>query len=180
MKIGMSWSEIIAQLDEEIGRLQRARDFLAGTAAATFKAASSAPTRKSAPAKKRKKQQARKEAVPAVNGIEKQETVAPPAPQLPEVQRVPPKRRMERRVPQRVARAEKAEKPAVALGGAVPSGPVVVSADEARKAQERNANAAPNPVPAPEAPSSIGSERSLGALVRAFERNSRLSGIGTP
>jgi hypothetical protein len=180
MKTGMSWTEIIAQLDEEIGRLQRARDFLAGTPA-NSKTASGTPARKSVPAKTRqKKQQARKAAVPALNGLEKQETAAPVVPQLPEVQRVPPKRRIERRVPKRAARAEKAEKPAVALSGAVPTGPVVVSADEARKAQERSANAAPNQGPPPEAPSAAGSERSLGALVRAFERNSRVSGLGTP
>jgi hypothetical protein len=170
---GMSWIEIIAQLDEEIGRLQRARDFLAGTAASS-KAAPNAQARRSVPAKRKKKQQARKQTVPAVNGLEKQET-APPQ-QLPEIQRVPPKRRIERRVPPESARAEKAP---VALRSAVPSGPVVVSADEVRKAQERSANAASSQIPPYDVSSAIGPETNFGALVRAAERNSRQNEIGT-
>jgi hypothetical protein len=66
--------------------------------------------------------------------------------------------------------------PAAALSGSVPVGPVVVSANEARKVQERSA---PHPPPAIEA-AVIGAERSLGSLIQAFERRAGLNGIETP
>ena len=67
--------------------------------------------------------------------------------------------------------------PAAALSGLVPVGPVVVSANEARKVQERSAP--PPPLPIIES-AVIGSERSLGSLIQAFERRAGLSGIEIP
>jgi hypothetical protein len=74
--------------------------------------------------------------------------------------------------------AEKPGKSGAALSGLVPVGPVVVSANEARKVQERAVPPAPTPTisePRPE----IGSERSLGSLIQAFERKAGLSGLET-
>ena len=72
----------------------------------------------------------------------------------------------------------RARKSGAALSGSVPTGPVVVSADEARKVQER----AVLPPPPPEAQPrpEIGAERSLGSLIQAFERRAGLSGLETP
>ncbi len=169
-------NEIIAQIDAEITRLQRARDFLAAalmgsqdskTAAAL---ASLKKPKTKAPARKRK--QPAVAAAPAV-------AVAPPPPppkEEPQIHRVPPKRRMERRhVP-----TEKAGRSAAALSGFVPSGPVAVSADEARKVQERAVQPPPPPPIASEVRSEIGAERSLGSLIQAFERRAGLSGLETP
>ena len=62
----------------------------------------------------------------------------PPPKEEPQVHRVPPKRRMERRHMQ----SEKQPKSPAALSGLVPTGPVAVSANEARKVQERAVPAA--------------------------------------
>ena len=93
----------------------------------------------------------------------------------PQVRVVPPRRRMERRQLQ----TDKVGKSPAALSGLVPAGPVAVSADEARKVQERSAPPPPTPL-VEEVRSEIGSERSLGSLIQAFERRSGLSGIETP
>jgi hypothetical protein len=74
---------------------------------------------------------------------------------------------------------EKPGKSAAALSGSVPTGPVVVSANEARKMQEKAVPVPPPPVVA-ELRSEIGSERSLGSLIQAFERRAGLSGLETP
>jgi hypothetical protein len=74
---------------------------------------------------------------------------------------------------------DKTPKSTAALSGMVPTGPVVVSANEARKVQERAAPPPPAPVvsePRPE----TGAERSLGSLIQAFERRAGLSGLETP
>jgi hypothetical protein len=71
-------------------------------------------------------------------------------------------------------------KSAAALSGAVPAGPVVVSAVEARKVQERAVVAAPPTQTVSELRSEIGSERSLGSLIQAFERRTGLSGLEIP
>jgi hypothetical protein len=69
-------------------------------------------------------------------------------------------------------------KSGAALSGLVPTGPVVVSANEARKVQER---AVPAPLPIISEPRpEIGAERSLGSLIQAFERRAGLSGLETP
>ena len=175
--------EIIAQLDDEITRLERARDFLTAALASapnqlkkTASAIASARKIKTtAPAPKRK--QPAKTAAPVV--VESQSRVeAAPAPppqqkEEPQIQRVPPRRRMERR------HLEKPGKSAAALSGSVPTGPVVVSAVEARKVQERAVPPSPPPV-ATELRPEIGSERSLGSLIQAFERRAGLSGLETP
>ena len=171
-------NEIIAQIDNEISRLERARDFLAAALAGSNNDAKAASAialarraKKRAPAQSRPR--AAITAAPAA-------IVAPPPPppqprEEPQIRRVPPKRRMERRHLQ----TEKPGKSGAALSGLVPSGPVVVSADEARKLQERSVQPPPTPVvtePRPE----IGAERSLGSLIQAFERRAGLSGLETP
>jgi hypothetical protein len=74
---------------------------------------------------------------------------------------------------------EKPGKSVAALSGSVPAGPVVVSANEARKMQERAVPAPPPPVVTELRPE-IGPERSLGSLIQAFERRAGLSGLETP
>jgi hypothetical protein len=58
----------------------------------------------------------------------------------------------------------------------VPVGPVVVSANEARKMQERSVA----PPPPPMESAVLSSERSLGSLIQAFERRAGLNGIEIP
>jgi hypothetical protein len=172
-------NEIIAQIDNEISRLERARDFLAAALAGSnndAKAASAIALARRA--KKRAPTQSRpRAAITAAPAA----IVAPPPPpppqpkEEPQIRRVPPKRRMERRHLQ----TEKPGKSGAALSGLVPSGPVVVSADEARKLQERSLQPPPTPVVAEPRPE-IGAERSLGSLIQAFERRAGLSGLETP
>jgi hypothetical protein len=171
-------NEIIAQIDIEISRLERARDFLAAALAGFNNDAKTASaialarrTKKRTPAQSRQRS-----AIPAAPAA----IVAPPPPppqpkEEPQIRRVPPKRRMERRHLQ----TEKPGKSGAALSGLVPSGPVAVSADEARKVQERALQAAPPPIPSEPRPE-IGAERSLGSLIQAFERRAGLSGLETP
>jgi hypothetical protein len=175
-------TEIIAQLDDEITRLERARDFLAAALASapnqlkkTATAIASVRKVKTAvPAQKRK--QPAKAAEPAAAELQSQVMAAAPPPQPkeePQIRRVPPRRRMERR------HMEKPGKSVAALSGSVPTGPVAVSANEARKMQERAVPPPPPPVVA-ELRTEIGSERSLGSLIQAFERRAGLSGLETP
>jgi hypothetical protein len=181
--------EIIAHIDVELTRLERARDFLAA-ALADPRAVSAIASisrvkvkaQKPAPAKPKAKRAIASKprkvaAVAAVAVAPPVEVAAPPPPAVkeePQIQRVPPRRRMERRH----AQNDKAPKSTAALSGMVPTGPVVVSATEARKVQER---ATPPPQPAvnesrPEATT----ERTLGSLIQAFERRAGLSGLETP
>lgn len=195
-------NDIIAQLDAEIDRLERARDLLA-SAPTSFKTATPTQPKKRPSAikpKQLKREQPKKTgrtsaAVPVVTAVPTVETVISATPRLekeaaqteatqqsPQVHRVPPKRRFARRPSQRTASSEDPGKSTAALRGTVPTGPVAVSADEARKAQERNASPASNQTPeaAPvEFPSPVGSERSLGSLIQAFERSARLNRLGT-
>jgi hypothetical protein len=162
----MTRTEVIAQLDAEIGLLQRARDILAAPLT-DFRNGRKAKTKLP---RTNRKQPAIAAAPPAM--------VAPPSPQPnpePQVQHVPPKRRMERRQLQ----TDKVGRFPAALSGLVPTGPIAVSADEARKVQERSVQPAPTPM-ASELRSDIGSERSLGSLIQAFERRAGLSAIETP
>ena len=174
--------EIIAQIDAELGRLERARDFLVAALASapnelkkTATAIASARKVKTAvPAPKRK--QPAKTAAPVAAELPSQVVAAPAPPQPkeePQIRRVPPRRRMERR------HLEKPGKSVAALSGSVPAGPVAVSANEARKMQERAVPPPPPPVVA-ELRTEIGSERSLGSLIQAFERRAGLSGLETP
>jgi len=171
-------NEIIAQIDNEISRLERARDFLAAALAGSnsdAKAASAIALARRA--KKRAPTQSRPRAAITAAPVA---IVAPPPPppqprEEPQIRRVPPKRRMERRHLQ----TEKPGKSGAALSGLVPSGPVVVSADEARKVQERSLQPPPTPIASEPRPE-IGAERSLGSLIQAFERRAGLSGLETP
>jgi hypothetical protein len=162
----MTRTEIIALITAEISLLQRARDILA---APLPKAAAKAKNQVTVG----KRKQPNTVAAPAASGAP--QAVASPSPKAeeePRIQRLPPRRRVERRQLQRTGRSEKA-----ALSGLVPFGPIVVSADEARKVQERSA---PPATPVEEIRSNISTERSLGSLVQAFERSAGLSGTGTP
>jgi hypothetical protein len=174
-------NEIIAQIDNEISRLERARDFLAAALAGSNHDAKAASVALARRAKKRAPTQSRPRAAvtaapPAIVAPPPPPSPPPPQPrEEPQIRRVPPKRRMERRHLQ----TEKPGKSGAALSGLVPSGPVVVSADEARRLQERSVQPPPTPVvvePRPE----IGAERSLGSLIQAFERRAGLSGLETP
>jgi septal ring factor EnvC (AmiA/AmiB activator) len=175
--------EIIAQLDDEITRLERARDFLAAALASaphelkkTTSAIASARKVKTAVPVQKRKQPAKAAVAPAAAEAQRPMVVAPTPPQPkeePQIQRVPPRRRMERR------HLEKPGKSVAALSGSVPAGPVAVSANEARKMQERAVQPPPPPVVA-ELRTEIGSERSLGSLIQAFERRAGLSGLETP
>ena len=176
-------TEIIAQIDVVLSRLERARDFLAVSLAGSKRSSQTASAIASlkkiklktpAPAPVRKRQQPEVAAAPVAVAA----PVPPPPPPVkeePQIKRVPPKRRMERRHLQ----TEKVAKSGAALSGLVPSGPVAVSANEARKVQER-AVPAPTPTVVPEPRTEIGAERSLGSLIQAFERRTGLSGLETP
>ena len=171
----MTRLEIISQLDAEIVLLQRARDIFSAPLT-DFKNAPARQAKTKVSAKKRK--QPSTAVAPAATRLQSPVVVTAPPPQPtpePQIRRVPPKRRMERRQLQ----TEKVGKSPAALSGLVPAGPVVVSADEARKLQERIAPPPPTPL-ADEIRSEIGSERSLGSLIQAFERRAGLGGIETP
>jgi Mrp family chromosome partitioning ATPase len=175
-------TEIIAQLDDEITRLERARDFLVAALASapnqlkkTATAIASVRKVKTAVPTQTRKPPA-KAMAPVAAELQSQAAVAAPPPQPkeePQIKRVPPRRRMERR------HMEKPGKSVAALSGSVPTGPVAVSANEARKMQERAVPPPPPPVVTELRPE-IGSERSLGSLIQAFERRAGLSGLETP
>jgi hypothetical protein len=176
--VRMLRTEIIAQIDAEIGRLSRARDILA-----------SAPIirREKAPSKKAKKRafepkvkQSKSAPVPRPSSPEGREIPASSPPPLetgPIVQLVPPKRRIERQKLQRAVSSEMLAKSRTALSGVLPAGPVAVSAHEARKAEARSVTPPVTQIES-EVVLNTSSERSLGTLLRAFERSSRLN-IGT-
>jgi hypothetical protein len=177
-------TEIIAQIDVEIDRLQRARDFLAAALAGSkndskTRTAIALASKATTKAATRKRKQPATAAAPVTKVLQERAIVvavaAPaPPPTEPQVHRVPPRRRMERRHLQ----TEKPGKSGAALSGLVPTGPVAVSANEARKVQER-AVPAPPPIPSEPRPE-IGGERSLGSLIQAFERRAGLSGLEIP
>jgi len=175
--VRMLRTEIIAQIDAEIGRLSRARDVLA-----------SAPiSREKAPSRKAKKRAfeakgKRSKSVPVLrpSSLEGREIPASSPPPLetgPRVQLVPPKRRIERQKLQRAVSPEMLAKSRTALSGVLPAGPIAVSAHEARKAEARSASPPVSQIES-EVDLNTSTERSLGTLVRAFERSSRLN-IGT-
>jgi hypothetical protein len=175
-------TEIIAQIDVVLSRLEQARDFLAASLAGSKRNSQTASAIASlkkiklktpAPAPVWKRKQPEVAAAPVAAAA----PLPPPSPvkEEPQIKRVPPKRRMERRHLQ----TEKAPKSGAALSGMVPTGPVAVSANEARKVQERTAPP-PTPTVVAEPRTEIGAERSLGSLIQAFERRAGLSGLETP
>jgi hypothetical protein len=172
----MTRTEIIAQLDAEIDLLLRARDILAAPLS-NFKSVSTRKAKTKVTGKNRK--QPAIAAAPATTPLQTRAVTAPPPPPQPapepQVRVVPPRRRMERRSLQ----TDKIGKSPAALSGFVPAGPVAVSANEARKVQERSVAPAPTPI-ANEIRAEIGSERSLGSLIQAFERRAGLNGMETP
>ena len=180
--------EIIAHIDVELTRLERARDFLAAALAdpravsaiasiSRVKVKAQAQTQVPAKPKAKRAIASKPRKVAAVAVAPPVEVATPPPPAVkeePQIQRVPPRRRMERRHVQN----DKAPKSTAALSGMVPTGPVVVSATEARKVQER---ATPPPPPAVNEPRpEATTERTLGSLIQAFERRAGLSGLETP
>jgi hypothetical protein len=171
--------QIIAQLDDEIARLEKVRDLLMASlkdARKVSKAFLPLTLKAKAPEKKRKQPV---KAAPRVAVKAAPIAVAPPPPPPspvnpePEIKRLPPKRRMERRHAH-----DKHGKSGAALSGSVPQGPVAVSATEARKVQERVVAAPPTPAVTELRPENPG-ERSLGSLIQAFERRAGLSGLET-
>lgn len=168
----MTRTEIIAQLEAEISLLQRAREILTAPLS-DFRDVPVRKPRTKVAAKNRK--QPAQVTVLSSNDAPALVAAAPPPQPKPEplVRRVPPKRRMERRQ----LSSDKVGKSPAALSGMVPAGPVAVSADEARKVQERSVPPAPA---APEVRPELGAERTLGSLIQAFERRSGTNGIETP
>jgi hypothetical protein len=175
----MTRTEIIAQLDAELSRLESARDFL--TAAlkdsknGLLKPGLITKITMKHPARPRKRQTPAM-ASPPVSDVAA--AVAPPNVQAPlpvehAISRIPPRRRMGPR------QFQTDKKSSAALSGLVPAGPVAVSAVEARKVQERVVAAPPTPKVA-ELRTETGSERSLSSLIQAFERRTGLSGIEIP
>ena len=120
-------------------------------------------------------------AAPETESVQSRAIVATPSlspKEEPVVKRVPPKRRMERR-----SQVDKVGKSTAALSGLVPTGPVAVSANEARKMQERaqeKAAHAPMTPMVSELGADLGTERTLGSLIQAFERRAGLNGLETP
>jgi hypothetical protein len=171
----MTRTEIIAQLDAEIDLLLRARDILAAPLSNFI---SVSPEKAKTKSSRKNRKPTAIAATPATTPLQTRsvDPAPPPAPAAePQVRVVPPRRRMERRQLQ----TDKLGKSPAALSGSVPAGPVVVSANEARKVQERSV--APVPTPAvDEIRAEIGSERTLGSLIQAFERRAGLNGIETP
>jgi hypothetical protein len=162
----MTREEIIAHLDTEINLLLRARDILASPLAGFMKVVP----------RKTKARSAAKVRVEQPVAATPVEVPAPPPPVAvePQVQRVPPRRRMERR-----QSPDKQAKSSAALTGHVPAGPVAVSAVEARKLQDRPVVVAVAPAAVELRPEPV-AERSLGSLIQAFERRSGLNGLEIP
>jgi hypothetical protein len=183
--------QIIAQLDSEIVRLEKVRDLLMAAMKDARKGSKAVlPLKLKAQAPEKNPEKKRKQKAPAVARATSKvtppaavpkvvasaaEVPAPPVSVEPEIKRLPPRRRMERRH----AQSDKHGKSAAALSGAVPQGPVAVSATEARKMQERAATPAPPTPPATELRPEAPGERSLGSLIQAFERRAGLSGLET-
>jgi hypothetical protein len=122
----MRYARILALIDAEVDRLQRARQLLAST----YTASSPAPKktqRRTAPASARPVTV--DEAISKEPSTPPQNTVRPATPVLPK--RLKPVTRRERTVVVKPA----AEASAKALGGAVPVTPVFVSAEQVRQAQ---------------------------------------------
>ena len=177
----MTRAEIIAQLDAELYRLERARDYLAAALKGSktrFLDKLDKLDRIDIKLPQRPRKQRSKPVEAANPAPQSAPTVAAPVIAItvdPQVRRMPPRRRVERRSLQ----PDKAVKSTAALSGAVPAGPVVVSANEARK-HERPATA-PAALPlVSELRSEIGAERSLGSLIQAFERQTGFNGAETP
>jgi len=162
----MTREEIIAHLETEINLLLRARDILASPLADFMKVVP----------RKAKAKSVAKVRVELPVAAAPVEVPAPPPPVVvePQVQRVPPRRRMERR-----QSPDKQAKSSAALTGHVPAGPVAVSAVEARKVQDRPLVVAVAPA-AVELRPEPAAERSLGSLIQAFERRSGLNGLEIP
>ena len=162
----MRLTEILTWLDDEIERLQLARNLLVGEPVRSTKR----PMRKALP---RKVTQSLKKAAK----VREPESPAPaPAMKVAEpIERVQRKRRV---IVQRAVRPAKKNVTSTALSGQVPAGPVAVSADEAQKARARGAGSQIVALPA-ESPNGAVEERSLGSLIRSLERREGLGGRGT-
>jgi hypothetical protein len=151
----MRYAVILAYIDAEIDRLQRARDLLAGS-----------PVAEKTPSKRITRVR-RKAIKPETTSIPKQSTEVQP------IQRLPYKNKAKSR---RTVSVPKSHASSNALSSQVPVGPVVVSADVAKKARDRVEEQIPRipPTPAGEARDT---GRSLDSLIRAFTAAQRPGGI---
>jgi hypothetical protein len=147
----MNNSHLVAAIDAEIDRLQRARDLLSQLSVAEIQSSEQAVA---VPAKKRGRP--RKVQVVAE---------AHPEPILPTIQRLP---YVEKRT--RSRRSKASLEPSTALRHATPTMPVFVSAAEAEKARVRESERTVAAKPVQE-PIEQDSGRSLGALIRALSPN---------
>lgn len=147
----MQYAKILAALDVEIDRLQRARDLLASS---PFPGEKPSKQIDSIPKKKTRKA--------------KPEAAALPQPEhfLPQIQKVPSK---ERARPRQWRSSSNLAIASTALSSHVPATPVVVSAGEAQKARVRETEQTRSTQPAPEI-NDRNAEKSLDSLIRAFNR----------
>jgi hypothetical protein len=147
----MQYAKILAALDIEIDRLQRARDLLAGLPPSRKKL-----SKRTYPALKKEIRIAKLEAAVSL----------PPEQSPPQIQKVPYK---ERAKPRRHRNSSKTLISSTALSSQVPAAPVVVSADEAQKARVRETEQTRSTQLAPTS-NNHSTEKSLGSLIRALTR----------
>jgi hypothetical protein len=147
----MQYAKILAALDIEIDRLQRARNLLAGLPPSRKK-----PPKRTYPALKKEILIAKLEAA----------VLLPPEQSSPQIQKVPYKEGAKTR---RRRNSSKTFITSTVLSGHVPAAPVVVSANEALKARVREAEQTRSTPSAP-AGDNHSTEKSLGSLIRALTR----------
>lgn len=145
----MDYAEIVAALDAEIERLERARDFLASSLLLSKK-----PTTRTNKPKKRVRQ---KKSEPIL--LLQSEQIVPP------IQRIPYKEKGRRT---RNSSRLFAASPMSALSSHISATPVVVSASEAHQARVREIEQTRSSMQTALTVEQKSSGRSLGALIRAF------------
>jgi hypothetical protein len=147
----MQYAKILAALDIEIDRLQRARNLLVGLPPSRKKL-----SKRTYPALKKEILIAKLEAAVSL----------PPEQSPPQIQKVPYKERARSR---RRRSSSNVRITSTALSSQVPAAPVVVSADEAQKARVREAEQTHSMQSAPTS-NNHSAEKSLGSLIRALTR----------
>jgi hypothetical protein len=153
----MPYAKILKYLDEEIDRLQQARELLAGLSTPD------GGSRKRIRPATRKRPKTFKSQAPAPE---------PPVQPAVQVQYLPYKSKTR---PQRILRASKSSISPTALTSRVPSGPVAVSADEARKTRQREEELKQSADFAPGRDDD--SKRSLSSLIRAMMSREGAGGV---
>jgi hypothetical protein len=154
----MQYAKILAALDIEIDRLQRARDLLVASPFSDQK-----PFKRVYSALEKKARGAKVEAAPLVQ----------PEQLAPQVQKIPYREKPRAR---RTKKSSSALTGITALSSHVSAAPIVVSANEAQKARVREAEQMQSVQFVPETNDRNG-ERSLDSLIRAFNRGQIPAGL---